>query len=53
MKKYWLFSLALLAALVMAVPALAQISINGAGATFPQPVYRNGPTSITRPKGSR
>ena len=39
MRKCWLFSLALAAALLMAIPALAQMSINGAGATFPQPVY--------------
>ncbi len=48
MRKYWIISLALFAALLMAVPAMAQMSINGAGATFPQPVYRNGPTSITK-----
>ena len=35
MRKCWLFSLALSAALLMVIPALAQMSINGAGATFP------------------
>jgi phosphate transport system substrate-binding protein len=39
MKRFMLFSLALAAALLVAVPVLAQVSINGAGATFPQPVY--------------
>jgi len=38
MKKFMLFSLTLVAALV-AGPVMAQMSINGAGATFPQPVY--------------
>jgi len=39
MKKGWLFSLALMAALLVAAPVMAEMSINGAGATFPQPVY--------------
>jgi phosphate transport system substrate-binding protein len=39
MKKWMLFSLALVAGLLVAGPILAQMSINGAGATFPQPVY--------------
>jgi phosphate transport system substrate-binding protein len=39
MKKFMLFSLALVTALLVAAPVLAQVSINGAGATFPQPVY--------------
>jgi phosphate transport system substrate-binding protein len=39
MKKYGLFCLALAATLLAAVPVMAQMSINGAGATFPQPVY--------------
>jgi phosphate transport system substrate-binding protein len=39
MKKFMLFSLALVAALLVAGPVMAQMSINGAGATFPQPVY--------------
>jgi phosphate transport system substrate-binding protein len=34
-----LISLALAAALLAAGPVMAQMSINGAGATFPQPVY--------------
>ena len=32
-------SLALAAALVVAGPVMAEMSLNGAGATFPQPVY--------------
>ncbi len=39
MKKFMLFSLALVAALLVAAPVMAQVSINGAGATFPQPAY--------------
>jgi phosphate transport system substrate-binding protein len=39
MKKIMLFSLALVTALLVAAPVMAQVSINGAGATFPQPVY--------------
>jgi len=39
MKKYWLFLLALAATMLIAVPVMAEMSINGAGATFPQPVY--------------
>jgi phosphate transport system substrate-binding protein len=39
MKKYGLFMLALAAAMLIAVPVMAEMSINGAGATFPQPVY--------------
>jgi phosphate transport system substrate-binding protein len=39
MKKYGLFMLALAAAMLIAMPVMAEMSINGAGATFPQPVY--------------
>jgi phosphate transport system substrate-binding protein len=39
MKKLMLCSLALVAALLVTGPVMAQMSINGAGATFPQPVY--------------
>jgi len=39
MKKGWLFCLALIAALMFAGQALAEMTLNGAGATFPQPVY--------------
>jgi phosphate transport system substrate-binding protein len=39
MKKFMLCSLALVIALLVAAPVMAQVSINGAGATFPQPVY--------------
>ncbi len=51
MRKNWLFSLALLAALLMAVPAVAQMSINGAGATFPQPVYGKWAYTYNEAKG--
>lgn len=39
MKKCLLFSLGLIAGLLVAGPVMAQMSINGSGATFPQPVY--------------
>jgi phosphate transport system substrate-binding protein len=39
MKKYGLFLLALAATMLIALPVMAEMSINGAGATFPQPVY--------------
>jgi phosphate transport system substrate-binding protein len=39
MKKFMLCSLALVTALLVAAPVMAQVAINGAGATFPQPVY--------------
>jgi phosphate transport system substrate-binding protein len=39
MKKFMFFSLAVVTALLVAAPVMAQVSINGAGATFPQPVY--------------
>ncbi len=51
MRKCWLLSLALLAALLMAVPALAQMSINGAGATFPAPVYTKWAYKYNEAKG--
>ena len=41
MRKDGLLWLALAAALLVAAPALAEVSLNGAGATFPQPVYQN------------
>jgi phosphate transport system substrate-binding protein len=40
MRKGWLLSLTLAAALFVAVPVTAAMSLNGAGATFPQPVYQ-------------
>lgn len=41
MKKGWLLWLALGAVLLVAAPAMGQVkSLNGAGATFPQPVYQ-------------
>ena len=39
MKKSWLCWLAGVAVLVVAGPVMAQMSLNGAGATFPAPVY--------------
>ena len=39
MKKLSLFSLVVAAGLLAAGPVMAEMSINGAGATFPQPVY--------------
>jgi len=40
MKKGWLLLLTLAAALLVAGPVMAEMSLNGAGATFPQPVYQ-------------
>jgi phosphate transport system substrate-binding protein len=51
MKKFMLFSLALVAALLVAGPVMAQMSINGAGATFPQPVYAKWAYKYNQEKG--
>jgi|UniRef100_A0A7V6A606 phosphate transport system substrate-binding protein len=51
MKKFLLFSLALAAALLVAAPVLAQMSINGAGATFPAPLYIKWAYKYNQDKG--
>ena len=51
MKKFMLCSLALVAALLVAGPVMAQMSINGAGATFPQPVYAKWAYQYNKDKG--
>jgi phosphate transport system substrate-binding protein len=51
MKKSWLLAAALLAVLVVAAPVMAEISINGAGATFPQPVYAKWAHKYNEVKG--
>jgi phosphate transport system substrate-binding protein len=51
MKKYLLISLALMAGLSAAGPVLAEMSINGAGATFPQPVYAKWAYKYNEAKG--
>ena len=38
----------LIAALAIGVASAQQILINGAGATFPYPIYRSGLTNTTR-----
>jgi phosphate transport system substrate-binding protein len=51
MKKGWLFLLALVMGLWVAGPVMAQMSINGAGATFPQPVYQKWAHQYNQEKG--
>ena len=51
MKQFMLCSLALVAALFVAGPVMAQMSINGAGATFPQPVYAKWAYKYNEAKG--
>ena len=51
MRKFWLSSLALVAGLLVAGPVMAQMSINGAGATFPQPVYGKWAYKYNEAKG--